>query len=57
MSAVIKRCLKAGDEKNVLSGMEVVNDLAESKLVILNKHSKQLVQFNGSIAKYTINIK
>ena len=48
--AVIKRYLKAGDEENVLSGMEVFNDLAESKIAILNKHSKQLVQFNCSIA-------
>ena len=50
MCAVIERCLKAGDEENVLAGMEVFNDLAESKIAILNKHSKQLVQFNCSIA-------
>jgi len=47
MVGVIERCLKKGDETNVIQGMEVFNDLAESKIPILNKHSKQLVSHDS----------
>ena len=36
--------------KNILSGVEVFNNLAESEIVISYKHRKQLVQFSCSIA-------
>ena len=50
MVGVIDKCLKKGDEENVIAGMEVFNDLVESKVPILSKHTKQLTQFNLKIA-------
>ena len=41
---------KKGDEDNVVAGMEVFNDLIESKVPVLNKHALQLCKFNLTIA-------
>merc|ERR550532_2231218 len=50
MVAVIDKCLKKGDEDNVLAGMEVFNDLVESKIPVIHKHAEQLTKFNLKIA-------
>eukprot|EP01084_Bolivina_argentea_P039064 72206_1 len=50
MVAVIDKCLKKGDEENVIAGMEVFNDLVESKVPVISKHAAQLTAFNLKIA-------
>jgi len=50
MVAVIDKCLKKGDEDNVIAGMEVFNDLVESKIPVIHKHAEQLTKFNLKIA-------
>jgi len=50
MVAVIDKCLKKGDEDNVIAGMEVFNDLVESKIPVIQKHAEQLTKFNLKIA-------
>jgi len=45
MVAVIDRCLKQGDEENVIEGMDVFNDLVESKIPVLKNHSQKLAEF------------
>ena len=50
MVGVIERCLKKGDESNVIKSMEVFNELIESKIPVLTKHSLKLTKFNLKIA-------
>jgi len=50
MVGVIDKCLKKGDEDNVIAGMEVFNDLVESKVPVIHKHAEQLTKFNLKIA-------
>jgi len=50
MVGVIDKCLKKGDEENVIAGMEVFNDLVESKVPVIHKHAEQLTKFNLKIA-------
>jgi len=50
MVGVIDKCLKRGDEDNVIAGMEVFNDLVESKVPVIHKHAEQLTKFNLKIA-------
>lgn len=50
MVEVIDQCLKEADEENVISGMEVFNNLIECKIPVLFKHSVDLTKFNIKIA-------
>jgi len=45
MVAVIERCLQQSDEQNVIEGMDVFNDLVESKVPVLKNHFQKLAVF------------